>query len=421
MSACALDERVVVVGAGQAGGELVARLRAGGYVGEIVLIGTEPHLPYSRPPLSKTFLRGEAQVEELFLRSARFYEEQGITVLAGATVRSIDLHAKTLECDEGTSLAWDKLVLATGGRPRRLPDPALNDASNVHYLRTIDDVARLRAGTRPGTRFAVVGGGYVGLEVTSVLRRLGAEVTVIEAADRLLARVTSPPVSDFFRQLHEEEGVDVRLASQVESYEYVDGDVAALRLSDGSMIEVDQVLIGIGMIPNDDLARAAGLTVDNGIVVDEYCRAGSDVYAIGDVSRHPDPQNGGFRRLESMPNAAAQARHAADDILGTPAPYVDVPWFWSDQYDVKLQCAGLNTGYDEIVVRGDITVGRQFTAFYLKDGRVCAVDSVGRPAEYAAGKALIAGAAPADRQALADQSIPLRASRRSRELTGVTR
>lgn len=401
-------DSLVIIGAGQAAGELAASLRADGYSGSVTIVGTEPHLPYTRPPLSKAYLKGESLAEELYLRSASFYDEHDITVRTGVSVVSIDIAARTATGDDGLSYSWDKIVFATGGRPRRIPDRELETASNVHYVRTLADIDRLRRVGLGGARFAVIGGGYLGLEVAAVLRRLGAEVTVIEAADRLLARVTTPVVSEFFRKLHAAEGVDVRLGAQVQGYAFEKGDVTSVALADGSHVPVDQVLIGIGMIPNDDVAQAAGLDVDNGIIVDEYCRASApDVYAIGDVARHPDPQNGGLRRLESMPNAASQARIVADDLLGNPRPYLDVPWFWSDQYETKLQAAGSSVGCEDVVVRGDQSSNR-FAVLYLKNGRLCGVDAISSPSDYANARKLIAvgGAVSADE--LRDESVSLR-------------
>ncbi|WP_063803970.1 FAD-dependent oxidoreductase [Streptomyces sp. 12257] len=406
------DSRVLVVGAGQAAGELAGALRAGGHEGHVTLVGSEPHFPYTRPPLSKAYLRGEVAIAELYLRPADFYRDHDITVHRGVAVEWVDLHGRRAGCDDGSVLDWDRIVFATGGRPRRVADPGLESAGNVHYVRTIEDVERLRRTTIAGSRFAVVGGGYVGLEVAAVLRRLDARVTVIEAADRLLARVTSPVVSEFFLRVHTQEGVDVRLSAQVELFQVEDGNVSTVVLGDGSRIPVDQVLIGIGMVPNDEVAARAGLDVDNGIVVDEFCRTGTaGVYAIGDVARHPDPLNGGLRRLESMPNAAAQARLVAEDILGRGRPYNDLPWFWSDQYDVKLQAAGSSAGYDTVAVRGDAMSGRRFSVFYLRDGVVRAVDAICSPADFAAGKALIASSAVVPLSDLQDPSVPLRRRR----------
>ncbi|SHN47929.1 NAD(P)/FAD-dependent oxidoreductase [Cryptosporangium aurantiacum] len=412
MTEPAENARVLVVGAGQAAGELAGALRAGGHQGPVTLVGSEPHFPYTRPPLSKAYLRGEVDTPELYLRPADFYRDHDVTVHRGVAVEWVDLGGRKAGCDDGSVLEWDRLVFATGGRPRRIADSGLGSAGNVHYVRTIDDVKRLRSTTIAESRFAVIGGGYVGLEVAAVLRGLDARVTVIEAADRLLARVTSPVVSEFFLRVHTEEGVDVRLSTQVEGYQVEDGNVSAVVLADDSRIPVDQVLIGIGMVPNDEVAARAGLDVDNGIVVDEFCRAGvAGVYAIGDVARHPDPLNGGLRRLESMPNAAAQARLVAEDILGRGRRYDDLPWFWSDQYDVKLQAAGSTVGCDAVAIRGDVTSGRRFSVFYLRDGVVRAVDALSSPADFAAGKALIASGAVVPISDLQDPSVPLRKRR----------
>jgi 3-phenylpropionate/trans-cinnamate dioxygenase ferredoxin reductase subunit len=404
---------VLVVGAGQAGGEVAAGLRARNFPGSILLVGDEAHLPYSRPPLSKAYLKGEATIDDLYLRPESFYRDHHVDFKIGTHIDAVDQDSRTARLSDGTTISWGDLVFATGGRPRRLPDAELGAAANVHYLRAIVDVDKLSTVQIPGSSFVILGGGYVGLEVAAVLRQLGAQVTVVEAADRLLGRVTSPVVSEFFRRVHTEEGVDVRLATQVLEYHYVDGNVAAVRLSDDTTVPTDQLLIGIGMIPNDDLARAAGLDVDNGIIVDDLCRtSGAHIYAIGDVARHPDSRTGLLRRLESMPNATAQARVVADHITGTSTPYRDDPWFWSDQYDIKLQAAGLVAGHDDLVVRGDPGTGRKFSVLYLKDGRICAVDAIGRPADYAGAKRLIEQNSVVDPARLRDTTVPLLARSR---------
>jgi 3-phenylpropionate/trans-cinnamate dioxygenase ferredoxin reductase subunit len=380
---------VLIVGGGQAGGEIAAGLRARQYPGRILLATDEQHLPYSRPPLSKAYLRGLVDADALHLRPARFYAEKEIDVRTATRVQALDVAGHTAVLDDDEHVTWRKLVLATGGRPRRLPDAVLPTSGNVHYVRTLADVDRLRAARIEGESFVVVGGGYVGLEIASVLARLGAHITLIEAADRLLARVTSPVMSDFFLRLHRSEGVDVRLSTAVRAFRRTpQGDVFEVELDDGSVIRTDQVLVGIGMIPNTELAEAAGLAVDNGIVVDRFGRASApDVYAIGDVANVVDA-DGSRRRLESMPNAAAHARVVADHIVGTDQPHTDVPWFWSDQYDLKLQAAGTFQGADDVVVRGDVN-SHSVCALYLADGLLRGVDAVGRPVDYAAARKIL--------------------------------
>ncbi|MEV6657262.1 NAD(P)/FAD-dependent oxidoreductase [Nocardia fluminea] len=401
---------VVIVGGGHAGGELAAALRQGGYDRAITMIGREDHLPYTRPPLSKAYLRGESRIEDLYLRPRSFYAGHRIEVLTGRAATAINRPAKTVVVDDGRVVRYDKLVLATGGSPRRIVDAALSGATNVHYVRTITDIDRLRETLVPNRRFVIIGGGYVGLEVAAVLRQIGMRVTVIETAPRLLARVTVPEVSEFFRRVHVEEGVDVRLSVRPESFQRDEsGRITRVTLDDGTEAEVDELLIGIGITPHDELARDAGLAVDNGVLVDAHCSTEDpDVYAIGDVARHPCSEHGGLRRLESMPNAVAQARLVADHIRGAENAHSDVPWFWSDQYNVKLQAVGLFTGYDDVVVRGDSTVGRKFAAFYLKDGAIRAADVICSPAEFAAAKKLVTARVTISKDLLRNIELPLK-------------
>jgi 3-phenylpropionate/trans-cinnamate dioxygenase ferredoxin reductase subunit len=394
---------LLIVGAGQAAGELAASLRSRGWEGGIALVGDEGHVPYTRPPLSKAYLRGQVDAAELYLRPPDFYERHDIEVVTGSAVADVDLDARTVTLDDGDVRSWRRLVFATGGRPRRLPESVLRPASNVHYIRTLADVDRLKAARTDGASFVVIGGGYVGLEIASVLRSLDVRVTLVEAADRLLGRVTSPIVSEFFRRLHLDRGVDVRLATTVREYEYsADGAVCAVRVSDGSRVEVDQLLVGIGMVPNDELAADAGVAVDGGILVDRFCRTSvPDVFAIGDVAKVIDLAGEIPRRLESMPNAASHARVVADYLSGLEQPAVDPPWFWSDQYEIKLQAAGLLAPDDEIVVRGDPDSLR-FSVVYLRSGVLAAIDAIGSPADYAAARKLIAQGVPVDREIVAD-------------------
>lgn len=403
-------ERVVIVGAGQSGAECAAALRMAKYPGEVVIIGEETHLPYSRPPLSKAYLLGESSVDELALRPAAFYEKQHIQTMLGRRVVSVDRDAQEVVLDGGDRVGYTSLVLATGGRARTLPDPVALAAPNVHALRTIADVEAIRADFVPGSRLVIIGGGYVGLEVASAARKLGLSVTVLEAAPRLLARVAGPEVSQFFFRVHTEEGVDVRLDCMAAGFDVDDsGRVTAVRLSDGTTVPTDAVLVGVGLVPNDDLARAAGLEVDDGVVVDELCTTSdAHIYAIGDVSRHPCSEHGGMRRLESVPNATEQGRLVASVIVGGPQTKVGVPWFWSEQYDFKLQSVGLASTCDQVVLRGDTEQGRSFAAFYLKDGLVRAAEVVGSARDFAAAKKLVAARARVEPTQLADLSTPLK-------------
>jgi 3-phenylpropionate/trans-cinnamate dioxygenase ferredoxin reductase subunit len=401
----------VVVGAGQAGGELAAALRLAGYTGEIVVIGEERHLPYSRPPLSKAFLAGEADEDALLLHGADSYAAQGITVHIGHTVRRIDRTGHRVEVAGGW-IEYDKLVLATGGNPRRLPDPALAGARNMLTLRTMNDAKELRERLTAGARLAIIGGGYIGLEIAAAARKAGVEVTVLEAADRVLARVTAPVMSEFFQKVHHEEGVRIILGAQMDRFDLnSDGDVTALHLKSGEAIPADCVLVGIGLIPRTELADSSGLATDNGILVDHYMQTSDpDIFAIGDVARHPDPQHGGLRRLESAPNASEQARVVAAAIVGPVREYVALPWFWSDQFDCKLQVAGLATGYDTLIVRHDPAIPRRISTLYLRGGALISADVVNNPAEFAAAKKLITSGMAVDTAALADPAIALRSA-----------
>lgn len=404
---------VVIVGAGHAGGELAAALRMEGYAGAVTLVGEEPYLPYQRPPLSKTFLAGDTSATALYLRPEPTYAKHSIATMLGTRVERIDRTARRVHLADGQVLAYTKLALATGGRPRPLPHTVAGDAhgcSNLHYLRTIADIDRLRAQFIAGARVVIVGGGYIGLEVASVATKRGLKVTVLEALPRVLARVTAPELSVFYERVHREAGVDVRTSAAVAGFD-VDGARHVIRgvIVGGETIPADLVIVGIGLVPNVELAAAAGLEVNDGIVVDEYAAtADPDVYAAGDCTNHPNRALARTLRLESVPNAVEQARTAAANIAGKRKVYETVPWFWSDQYELKLQMVGLSAGYDELVIRGS-TSNRSFAAFYVGDGRVIAADVVSRPEEFMVAKRLVASRAVVDRVRLADESQPLKA------------
>jgi 3-phenylpropionate/trans-cinnamate dioxygenase ferredoxin reductase subunit len=397
---------VVVVGAGQAGGEIVTALRAAGHTGRITLVGDEVHLPYSRPPLSKGYLLGEATVDDLVLRPASTYADLGVEVVRGRRVTAIDRDRRVVTLDDGTALPYGDLVLATGGRARRLPlDGA--DAPNVHCVRTIEDVDGLRADLGAGRRLLVVGGGYVGLEIGSMARRLGMEVTVVEIGSRLLGRVASAETAAFFDRVHREEGVEVLTSTRVvELHHGADGRVGGVTLSDGRTVEVDAVLVGVGLVPNDDLAQDAGLAVDDGVLVDEHFRTSDPrVFAVGDVARFP--LGDGHARLESTPNAAEQARQVADVLTGRDRGEPVEPWFWSEQFGIKLQVVGLYRSTDIPVVRGGLD-GRTACVFYLRDGEIRAADVAGDPKSFALARKLVSLRARIDPAVLADSSMPLR-------------
>lgn len=405
-----LDERIVVIGGGQAGAECAAHLRMGGHRGPVTIITEEPTYPYARPPLSKAYLSGSAGLDDLLLRPAATYAQQDITVVLETRVNSIDRNARSVHLSSGESVPYDRLVIATGGRARALLMPGAATAPNIYTLRTLADVDALRLQLVPGARLVVVGGGYIGLEVAAAARNWDLDVTVLEAAPRVLARVTAPAVSGFFERLHESHGVRVRTGCSVSGLSTSpDGLVTGLRLADGEEIEADLIIVGVGLVPNTELAEAAGLSVQDGIVVDEFCRtADPRILAVGDCTRHPCHENGGYRRLESAPNASEQARVAADTLTGSLRPYDAVPWFWSDQYDVKLQTIGLSAGYDELAIRGTLEPGESFAVFYLKAGEVRAADVVNSPRDFMVAKKLVASHVRVAPASLEDQTTPLK-------------
>lgn len=399
--------KVVIVGAGHAGGSAAALLRTAAHEGEIVLVGEEPAPPYQRPPLSKAWLKGEADLESLLLRPESYYAEQNITLKTGVTAVSIDRAARSVTFSDGSTETYDALILATGSTGRRLPIPGA-DRPELIELRTMADAERLQAQLGPGRRLVIVGGGYVGLEAAASARSLGCEVVLLERLDRVLKRVASEPLSTFFTERHRAAGVDIRVNADVSAFE--DGGV---RLADGELIPADVILVGVGALANDGLARAAGLECDpagsGGIVVDETARTSDpNIYAVGDVTLRPVPVHGLTLRLESVPNALEQARQAAHAIVDRPQVAPEVPWFWSDQYEVKLQIAGLPMEGDRMVVRGDPASGR-FGVFHLSGDRIVCVEAVSAPPEFMAGKQLIQKRTPVDVAKLVDPAISMKA------------
>ncbi len=401
---------VAIIGGGQAGAEVATLVRQNGFPGRIILFGEESHLPYMRPPLSKAYLSGEIGAEALIYKAAAVYAKAGVELRLGHSVAAIDRGAQRLSLAGGESLSYDKLVIATGGRARKLSVPGAQLGA-IFCLRTIADVVLLQPQLRRGRRVVIVGGGYVGLEFAAVAIKRGLAVTVLEGAPRVLARVTAPEVSAFYERFHRAAGVEIHTGVAVSGFAARrDGDsVGAVQCSDGLSIAADFVLAGVGLVPNTELAEQTGLVVDGGIVVDASMRTSDpNIFAIGDCAIHAE--HGFLRRrirLESVPNALEQARTAAAVIAGKPAPAATAPWFWSDQYDLKLQMAGISEGYDEVAIRGSMERA-SFVAFYLKDGRVIAADAINRPAEFMASKRLIADRAKASAQNLADESAPLK-------------
>ena len=395
---------VIVIGAGQAAASVVARLRALGHDGAITLIGDEPSPPYQRPPLSKAYLLGEMAAERLWLRGTEFYAEHDITLKLGHRVSAIDPVARTVTLGDQV-LHYDDLVLATGSVPRRLPAAIGGDLAGIHTVRTLADVDAMKAEFAPGRRLVVVGGGYIGLEAAAVARKLGLEVTVLEMAPRILQRVAAPETSAFVRALHQGHGVRILEAAGVERL-LGEGRVTGARLASGDEIPADFVIVGVGIVPGTDLAEAAGLAIENGIRTDGQGRtSAAHVWAAGDCASFP--WKGGRLRLESVGNAIDMGEVVAENIMGAAKAYVAQPWFWSDQYDCKLQIAGLNTGYTNIVTRGPD--GDAVSFWYFAGDTLLAVDAMNDPRAYMVGKRLIEMGKSPDPAAIANPETVLKA------------
>ena len=394
---------MIVAGAGHAGGQATASLRQEKYEGDIAIIGDEPHIPYQRPPLSKQYLAGEHGLERVYLRPEKFYADRNVTIKSGVRIESIDRAAQTVATSVGEVLSYTKLLLATGSRPRRLQLKGGNLAG-IHYLRTIADVDAIKREMAPGRKVVVVGGGYIGLEVAAVCIGAGLKVWVIEMEDRILQRVTTPFMSEFYHDLHSTRGVRLNTRATVTGFAG-DGRVKQVLCGETSF-DADLVIVGIGIVPNVELAAEAGLACDNGIVVDDRCRtADPNIYAAGDCTNHPNPLLNRRLRLESVPNAMEQARVAAANMCGGDKVYASVPWFWSDQYDLKLQMVGFAADGDTEVLRGD-KARNSFAVFHLKDGAIAAVDAVNSPKEFMICRRLIGRVV--DAQALADRDTDLK-------------
>jgi len=398
---------VVIVGAGHGGAAAAAALRQRGFDGTIALIGAEPELPYERPPLSKEYLAGERAFERMLIRPATFWHERDITLLLGRAVVAVDASARHVTLGDGRVIDYHRLIWAAGGSARRLACEG-HDLAGVHTVRCRADVDRMIAELSRVERVAVVGGGYVGLEAAAVLTALGRQVTVIEARERLLARVAGAALADVYAAEHRAHGVDVRLGAEVESVVASDGAAAGVRLGDGERIPAEMVIVGIGLIPAVAPLLAAGAEGGDGVIVDPLCRTSlPDVYAIGDAAAHRNAYAGGaLVRLESVQNATDQAGTVAKHLTGTDEPYAAVPWFWSNQYDLRLQTVGLSAGHDEAIVRG-APANRRFSVIYRRAGRVIALDCVNAVRDFARGKALVSAGARIDPAVLADTAIPL--------------
>jgi 3-phenylpropionate/trans-cinnamate dioxygenase ferredoxin reductase component len=397
---------LIVIGAGQAASQLATSLRQNGFKPPITIIGDEPHQPYQRPPLSKKYLAGEIELDQLYLKPETFYATAGVRLMPGTRVAGIDRKARVVVTEAGSALRYSTLVIATGSRARALTLPGA-DLKGVFSLRTVADAQAIRPHLVDGRSLAIIGGGYIGLELAAVAAKRGLHVTVLEQAPRVMARGVGPIVSAFYERLHREEGVAIATSATVAGFEG-HGSVAHVVGRDGALA-TDLVVVGVGAIANVELAREAGLAIEDGIVVDERCRTQDPtIYAIGDCASQVRPRLDRPLRLESVHNALEQARLAAAAIVGRPAPAGQTPWFWSDQYDVKLQMAGLSSGHDEVIVRGDPDCGRSFAVFYLRGGALIAVDAVNRTPEFMMSKQLIAEGSPLDLAKLRDGRVPMK-------------
>jgi 3-phenylpropionate/trans-cinnamate dioxygenase ferredoxin reductase subunit len=412
MSSSFLTTDVLIAGSGHAGGMLALTLRQAGYRGSITMVGEEPHPPYERPELSKSWLTANLNPARLLLRPTTYWESNTISWIGNRAVERIRPAQRQADLCSGRTYCYQWLVLATGGRARLLPITG-NRLAGVHSLRTLEDAEQLKAAlpnppARAEKPIAIIGGGYIGLEVAASLRQLGHSVHVVEAQNQLLARVATPPMAAAFRHLHTHNGVVLHTGVQAVRFlgtNQVDG----VALSDGQVLQACMVIVGIGLVPNQELGARAGLVCSDGICVDAYCRTSDPhILAIGDVACFPSPATGSFMRLESVQNAVDQARIAAQVILGTPKPYQEIPWFWSVHYGIKFQAAGLNLGYDDLVVRGD-PMEPPFSVLALRDGRVISVEALGSIKDFMGGKLLIASRARPDKNALGDPAQSLKA------------
>ncbi len=401
-----MSETIVIIGAGHAGGQAATTLRQKGFEGRIIMIGDEPYVPYERPPLSKALLAGDIEVERTYLKKPNWYEDKDVELRTNTRATSVDPAAKSVTLDDGAVLSYDKLLLATGTRVRTLDLPGA-DLDNIFYLRAIDDTFAIKDRLTPSSRLVIVGGGYIGLEVAAVAVKMGCTVTVVEGLDRVMSRVVCPEVSAFYNDVHTQAGVDIKTGMGVSAFEG-NGKVEKVVCADGNAFDADIVVIGVGVVPNVELAEECGLVVDNGIVVDEFA-ATSDpsIWAAGDCTNHPNSLLGRRLRLESVQNAVDQAKTAVGSMLGEPKEYAEVPWFWSDQYDLKLQIVGLSEPGDEVVVRGD-PADRKFSIIYLRDGVFTAINTINNVKDFMASKKIIAAGRKIDPALLADAETPLK-------------
>jgi len=403
------DAGVIIVGGGHGGAQAAIALRQNGYSAPVTIIGREDEPPYERPPLSKEYMAGEKEFERIYIRPRAFWEEKQVELLLGRSVQAVDPAVKSVTLDDGSTRSYAYLIWAAGGDPRRLPLPG-GDLKGVHCVRNRADADAIMAELGDVDQVVVIGGGYIGLEAAAVLTKLGKKVVLLEALPCVLARVAGPELSAFYEAEHRAHGVDLRTDVAIEALEGANGIVSGVRLADGSVIPAQMVIVGIGIIPTVEPLLAAGAKGGNGVEVDEFCRTSlPDIYAIGDCAAHANAFAGGATiRLESVQNANDQATVAAKTICGADAqPYKATPWFWSNQYDLKLQTVGLSSGHDATVLRGDPAT-RSFSVIYLKDGKVIALDCVNMIKDYVQGRKLVEAGAAIPAQQLADATVPLK-------------
>ena len=400
-------DKIVIAGAGQAAIQSAVSLRKFGYEGSITIIGEESHPPYQRPPLSKDYLLGKTQLDRVHLKKEAFYAENKIELIINTKVESIDRKEKMVSLSNKENLAYGKLIIAVGSRVRKLDVPGVNK-NGIHYLRGLDDANSLKENLKEGKKLVIVGAGYIGLEVAAVAASLKIETSVIDIADRVMSRTVDPLISDYYHSLHANNGVNIHLKHGLKSITGK-GNVEKVFCTNNLELDADIVVIGAGVIPNDELASTAGLTCENGIVVNEFGQTEDEnIYACGDCTNHPNKILGRKLRLESVHNAMEQSKVVASSIMGLEEPYNQVPWFWSDQFDLKLQIAGLSDGYDDLVIRGDIKNSREFAAFYFKGDKLLAVDAVNSPREFMLGRMVLGKGKTLDKKAIADQSADLK-------------
>ena len=399
------DQKIIIIGGGQAGCQTATSLRALGFLGEISIYCSENYLPYQRPPLSKKFLLGELDKERLFFKPEKFYRDNNINFFLNSYVAKIEKENKKIFLNNNEEDSYDKLVIATGTKPREI-DVDKDIAKNIFYLRSIDDVLEIKGKVQSSKKVAIIGGGYIGLEVAAILKKLGLSVTIIEMAGRILERVTSQIISDFYTKVHNEEGVKILTNTSVESITKKSKDMEIL--TNNGAISADFVVVGIGVIPCDELASESGLKVQNGILVNEFCETSEkDIYSAGDCTVHPNSYYNKDIRLESVHNAIEQGKTVASSIMNKKTPYNQIPWFWSDQYNLKLQIAGLCIDYDDIIVRGN-SDNRSFAVFYMKDNYMIASDCINCPGEHMMSRRIISDKIIVDKDRLSDVLIPIK-------------